>query len=158
MLINLHSKDEYSRHEAQMTKNPPGYAPDWMVIGAHTDFGSWAFCITEWVGCRFFHRGIQSLSDTPVREGKHHPNTILRLNTPSALYYEQPNVGVIWAASPTGSCWQAMNHRVGHPVVRTSSAGIRGDSLMCGKALISAKPLLWRAHPYRNSGRSVAGQ
>ncbi|KAK0207260.1 hypothetical protein IW262DRAFT_1324452 [Armillaria fumosa] len=42
-LTKLHSKDEYSGSEARTTKNPPGYAPDRMAIGAHTDFGSLSF-------------------------------------------------------------------------------------------------------------------
>ncbi|PBK80045.1 Clavaminate synthase-like protein [Armillaria gallica] len=43
MLTNLHPKDEYGGSEARTTKNPPGYAPDRMAIGAHMDFGSLSF-------------------------------------------------------------------------------------------------------------------
>ncbi len=42
-LKKRHPKDEYSGSEARTTKNPPGYAPDRMAIGAHTDFGSLSF-------------------------------------------------------------------------------------------------------------------
>ncbi|SJL02787.1 related to oxidoreductase, 2OG-Fe(II) oxygenase family [Armillaria ostoyae] len=43
MLTKLHPKDEHSGSEARTTKNLPGYAPDRMAIGAHTDFGSLSF-------------------------------------------------------------------------------------------------------------------
>ncbi|KAK0185350.1 hypothetical protein F5146DRAFT_1167073 [Armillaria mellea] len=42
-LTKLHPNDEYSGSEARLTKSPPGYTPNRMAIGPHTDFGSLSF-------------------------------------------------------------------------------------------------------------------